>query len=62
MLSIGRRVTIDALGNLTTTLYDANGNVTSVTDADNNVTTFAYDALNRKSGETTPLGKTTFAL
>jgi YD repeat-containing protein len=33
-----------------------------LTDADNNVTTFAYDADNRKTSQTDPLGKsTTFA-
>ncbi|MCI0456868.1 MAG: hypothetical protein L0Z62_07815 [Gemmataceae bacterium] len=55
-------VTIDPLGNRTTTLFDAAGNVTSVTDASNNTTTFAYDALNRLSSQTDPLGETaTFA-
>ena len=44
------------------TLFDAAGNVTYVKDAQNNVTTFAYDELNGKTRETDPLGKAaTFA-
>ena len=36
--------------------YDPNGNLTSVTDANNHTTTYAYDAGNRKIGRTLPLG------
>ena len=31
--------------------YDVNGNLTGVTDANNNPITYTYDALNRKTGE-----------
>ena len=31
--------------------YDANGNLTSTTDADGHTITYTYDALNRKTGE-----------
>jgi RHS repeat-associated protein len=48
----------DPLGNLTQYAYDANGNLTSVTDANNHTTTYAYDAANRKISRTLPLGMT----
>jgi YD repeat-containing protein len=35
--------------------------MTYMKDASNNVTTFAYDALNRKTAETQAIGSTTFA-
>jgi YD repeat-containing protein len=31
--------------------YDANGNLASATDADGHAISYAYDALNRKTGE-----------
>jgi len=45
-------------------LFDAAGNVTQVTDSQtsyNNVTTFAYDALNRVTSQTTVGHTGTFA-
>ncbi len=38
--------------------YDGHGNVTSVTDANNNVTTRTYDKIGRMLSQTDPLGKT----
>jgi RHS repeat-associated protein len=43
---------IDPLGNQTTTLYDAEGNVTGVYDQLNRLTSFSYDALNRRVATT----------
>jgi YD repeat-containing protein len=40
--------TVDALGNRTTTTFDAAGNVASVQDARGNPTTYSYDAANRR--------------
>jgi RHS repeat-associated protein len=57
-------VTIDANNYRTTTMLDAVGNVTGIQDpsANHNLTTFAYDALNRKISYTDPAGHTgTFA-
>jgi YD repeat-containing protein len=55
-------VVVDALGDRTTTLFDAVGNVTQITDADNNKTQFLYDALNRVTEQIDPFNKTnTFA-
>jgi RHS repeat-associated protein len=42
-------VVVDALGDRTTTLFDAVGNVTQVTDARGNSTQFLFDAVNRQS-------------
>jgi YD repeat-containing protein len=39
--------------------YDANGNRLTITDGNGHVTDFAYDALNRLTSETDPLGHTT---
>ena len=39
--------TTDALGQTSTTVYDAVGNVLKVTDRNGHVTTDAYDAINR---------------
>lgn len=60
--SVGRKTTVtqmvpDSDGSLrpgptTTTAYDADGNVTSVTDANGAVYTYTYDALNRQTSET----------
>jgi RHS repeat-associated protein len=50
---------IDALGNITSYGYDANGNRTSVTNARSKVTTYAYDAHNRLQSVTDPLGRIT---
>jgi RHS repeat-associated protein len=44
------------LGFSTQLAYDANDNVTSLTDADNNTTSWQYDALNRVTQETNQLG------
>jgi RHS repeat-associated protein len=51
-------VTIDANNYRTTTMLDAVGNVTGIRDASasHNLTTFAYDALNRKISYTDPAG------
>ncbi len=38
--------------------YDANGNRLTITDANNHVTTFTYDVLNRLHQESDPLGDT----
>ena len=45
--STGNYVTAETneQGSKTHYVYDANGNVTSVTDADENVTSYAYDSL-----------------
>ena len=43
---------------MTTTTYDAVGNVTSVTDPDGNVTSYVYDRLNRQVQVTDPLWNT----
>jgi YD repeat-containing protein len=55
-------VTIDALSNRTTTLFDAAGNATQVTDANNHNTQFLYDAVNRKSVAIDALGNRTTTL
>jgi RHS repeat-associated protein len=55
-------VTVDALGNRTTTMLDAVGNVTEVLDASNNATIYAYNADYQLVSETNPMGHTgTFA-
>jgi YD repeat-containing protein len=54
-------VTIGALGNRTSQLYDAVRNLTFLEDAWGNVTTFAYASLNRKIAETEAIGSTSFA-
>ncbi len=55
-----RRETItDRLGNSTSYVYDANGNILQTTDALGNVTTATYDASDNKLTETNALGKTT---
>src|SRR5580692_3924710 len=46
------------LENITQYAYDASGNLTLATDANNRTTTYAYDAANRKVGRTPPLGMT----
>jgi RHS repeat-associated protein len=48
----------DANGKMTSYTYDANGNVTAVTDPNNLTTKTAYDQLNRPILVTDPLGKT----
>ena len=45
----------DALGDTTTTVYDAVGNVLRVTDALGWTTTFQYDTMDRKIAEIDPL-------
>jgi YD repeat-containing protein len=40
--------------------YDANGNIRTVTDSMNRVTTLYYDALNRLIASTDPLNQTTY--
>jgi RHS repeat-associated protein len=46
----------DPLGHATTYTYDANGNKTSVTDANTKTTTYTYDALNRLATVTDAAG------
>jgi RHS repeat-associated protein len=54
-----RQVTsVDADGNTTTSVYDAQDNETVLVDPDGNRTTMAYDALNRKTSDTDPLNHT----
>jgi len=43
----------------TSTAYDANGNVASVTDGLNHTTTYSYDALDHQRSATDPLGRVT---
>ena len=43
---------------LTKNTYDASGNMTSLTDPENNQHQFSYDALSRRTLETRPLGET----
>jgi len=46
----------------TTYAYDAQGNLTSVTDPNGNVTTYAYDDFGRMTGQTSPVtGATSYA-
>jgi len=47
------------LGRTTSYVYDANGNKTSETDANNHTTTYQYDALNRLTLTTYPDNTTT---
>ena len=49
----------DAIGGLTTTVYDAASNVQAIVDPDGNRTTYTLDALNRVIQETDPLGHNT---
>ena len=46
----------DALGNVTTTVYDAAGNMTEVDYARGYKTTYAYDTLNRRVAMTQAAG------
>ncbi|ULR56084.1 DUF6531 domain-containing protein [Streptomyces deccanensis] len=56
----GNLVTVtDPLGGVTTTAYDAVGNVTRRTDADKRATSYAYDELDRLTTVTAPDGGTT---
>ncbi|MFL5242521.1 MAG: RHS repeat domain-containing protein [Gemmataceae bacterium] len=48
--------TTDALGNLTTSTFDAAGNQTAVTDPLNHTTTYVYDELNRRTAIVDALG------
>ena len=43
------------------TRYDADGNVTSLTDPDHNVTSWAYDQVARETSETNASGTEYFA-
>ena len=55
--SIDRLVTTtDEAGGLTTYVYDANGNVLSVTTPEADTWTFSYDLMDRATGFTDPLG------
>ncbi len=47
----------NALGNVTTMVYDAKGNLTSLTDAENETTTFTYTAQGQLETVTDPLGR-----
>ena len=49
----------DALGNTTALTYDANGNLTGLTDPDGNTTTWTYNQSNQVTSETDALGATT---
>jgi RHS repeat-associated protein len=49
-------VLTDALGYAVTTAYDAAGNTLSVTDQNSHVTSYAYDADNRKTTQTDACG------
>lgn len=52
---------LTALNYATTYTYDANGNLASVTDANNGIVSYTYDSLNRISTQTNPdNGVTTF--
>ncbi|HET9172008.1 MAG TPA: DUF6531 domain-containing protein [Actinospica sp.] len=44
----------DPLGHATKRTYDANGNLLSATDGDQNTTTYGYDASNRRTSVTNP--------
>ena len=48
-------------GETTTYEYDANGNQTSLTDEKGNVTTWAYDVLNRVQSETIEIDSTPYS-
>jgi YD repeat-containing protein len=50
---------VNALGDSTTTTYDAVGNVTAFTDELNRTTTFGYDDRNLLTQITDPLGHST---
>ena len=50
---------IDALGQASTTAYDADNNVTSTTDRNGHATTYSYDTLDRRVSMTDALGNTT---
>jgi YD repeat-containing protein len=54
-----RLTTTDALGHATHTAYDADGNLTSQTNATQRVTTYSYDGLNRRTSSADPLHRTT---
>jgi YD repeat-containing protein len=55
--SVGRQTQVqDALGNLTTTVYDGAGNVTSKLDALGNRTTYTFDTNNRQTSVKDALG------
>lgn len=57
--SFGQVLTVtDPLGHTTASAYDADGNLTSVSDAKNNVTAFTYDRANEKTAITRPDGTT----
>jgi len=47
----------DPLSGITVYTYDGNGNLLTVKDAKNQVTTFVYDSRNRLTSTTDPLGK-----
>jgi RHS repeat-associated protein len=49
----------DDLGNITTTAYDAAGNVTATTDALGRTLTYSYDVLDRQTGTLDALGRRT---
>ena len=51
--------TTNALGQVSTVVYDATGNVVNVIDTAGNKGTMTYDALNRMVTSTNPLGLTT---
>lgn len=53
--------TIDPLGNQTLFSYDGNGNLLTLTDANQHKTTYAYDIMNRVISRTDPLGNTVSA-
>src|SRR5262249_35559869 len=55
-------VSIDALNNRTTTLFDAAGNVTGSKDADGNLTQYLFDADNRPTVTIDPLTNRTTSL
>lgn len=46
---------IDALGAVTKFSHDAEGNLTAVTDANGNTTSYGYDAMDRRASRTDPL-------
>jgi RHS repeat-associated protein len=52
------KVQTDALGNATRSDFDLRGNVLTLTDANDHVTRFEYDAYDRLTKITTPLGYT----
>lgn len=49
---------IDAENGITTTAYDAVGNIRLITDSVGNTTSYTYDALDRQITDTNQLGKT----